>query len=199
MNLRLLAAFAGMALATTGFAQTQHLNQIGIYATPMASHISNSTADTGVFSFLGDGTKARFFEGFGVGVYDDLLHGEKFDAGVDARLNILRGAGAQLTSFLVGGRLVYKPANSNIKPYVQVSGGVGNSKPAHNPLSSSKAEYAVAGGLDYRLGRYVDLRVAEIGYSSIETVSSNTARVGTTALPASQMINISTGIVFRLK
>jgi hypothetical protein len=193
MKLRLLVALAGLALAT-GAAQAQ----IGIYATPLVSRISNSTPDPTVFAFLGINSTSRVFEGFGIGAYDDFFHSGKLSVGGDVRGNIMRGGGAQLNNFLVGARFEYKPEAYKFKPYVEVLGGVGGSKPAHNPRSVSKAEYGVEGGIDYPLGKRVDFRVITVGYSSVETINSSTVNTQATAPPASRLINFGTGIVFRL-
>jgi hypothetical protein len=194
MRLRLLAVIAGLAIAT-GAAQAQ----IGIYATPTFSYVSNSTADTGVFAFLGENSKSRVFKGFGIGVYDSFLHTPRLDVGGDVRLNLVRGGGAQLTSFLVGGRVAFKPTNYSFRPYVDLLGGVGGSKPAHNPRSVSKPQYSISAGVDYPLGHHVDFRVIEVGYSSLQTINSSTVNTQETALPSSQLINFSTGFVFHIK
>jgi hypothetical protein len=194
MKLRLLAALAALAIAS-GAAQAQ----IGIYATPLVTRISNSTADTGVFAFLGAGNTARFFEGFGVGVYDNLYHSGQIDAGVDVRTNIMRGGGAQLTNFLVGGRVAFKPVSLPFKPYVDLMGGVAGTRPAHNPRSLSKPEYSISAGIDYPLGKRIDFRVIEVGYSSVQTINSGTVNTQAQQLPSSGMINLSTGLVFHIR
>jgi hypothetical protein len=117
---------------------------------------------------------------------------------VDARVNILRGGGAQLNSFLVGARFAFKPVSLPFKPYVEVNGGVGGTKAAHNPLYVSKAQYGAQVGIDYPLGRFVDFRVGEVGFSSLQTVSSGTVNSGTALPPASRLITFGTGIVFRI-
>jgi hypothetical protein len=192
MKLRFLAAIAGFAMAT-GVAQAQ----IGIYATPIFSNISNSTPDTGVFAFLGANTTSRFFAGFGLGAYDDFFHSGHVEAGLDLRGNILRGNGAQLNSLLFGGRVAYKlPQRPSIKPYFQVGIGVGSSKAATNPVHISKLEYNVAGGVDYSFASHVDFRVIEIGYGSVQTVSTAAIdQVG--PVSNSQLVTFSTGLVFR--
>jgi hypothetical protein len=200
MKLRFLAVAAGFIMAT-GAAQAQApnevQNQIGIYATPVFSRISNSTPDPGIFAFLGPNTTSRVFAGFGLGAYDDLYHSGNLEAGLDLRWNILRGNGAVLNSLLFGGRVAYKsPERPNIKPYFQVGIGVGSSKAATNPVHVSKLEYNVAAGVDYRFATHVDFRVIEIGYGSVQTVSTNAIdQVG--PVSNSQLINFSTGLVFR--
>ena len=193
MKLRFLAAIIGFAMAT-GAAHAQ----IALYATPIVSRISNSTPDTSVFAFLGPGSTSRIFEGFGIGVYDDFYHAPRFDAGIDVRGNIMRGAGAQLNSFLLGARVAFKPVSFPVKPYVELLGGVGGSKAAHNPLYVSKAQYSVSAGADYPLGKRVDWRVLEVGYSSVQTISSGIENSGPLP-PSSNLINLSTGIVIRIK
>lgn len=192
MKLRFLAAIAGFAMAT-GVAQAQ----IGIYATPIFSNISNSTPDPGVFAFLGANTTSRFFAGFGLGAYDDFFHSGHVEAGLDLRGNILRGNGAQLNSLLFGGRVAYKlPQQPSIKPYFQVGIGVGSSKAATNPVHISKLEYNVAGGVDYSFASHVDFRVIEIGYGSVQTISTAAIdQVG--PVSNSRLLTFSTGLVFR--
>jgi Outer membrane protein beta-barrel domain len=200
MKLRFLAVAAGLMMAT-GAAQAQApnevQNQFGIYATPVFSRISNSTPDSGVFSFLGPNTTSRLFAGFGLGVYDDLYHSGNIDAGLDMRGNFLRGNGAQLNSFLFSGRVAFKPVKvPNLRPYFQAGVGVGSSKAKTNPVHYNKLEYNVAAGIDYRFATHVDFRVIEIGYGSVQAISTNAIdQIGTT--PNSQLVNFSTGLVFR--
>jgi opacity protein-like surface antigen len=200
MKLRFLAVVAGFVMAT-GAAQAQApneiQNQIGIYATPVFSHISNSISDPGTFAFLGPNTTSRVFSGFGLGAYDDLYHSGNLEAGPDLRWNILRGNGAQLNSVLFGAHVAYKPVKMpNLKPYFQVGIGLGSSKSATNPVHVSKLEYNVAAGVDYRFATHVDWRVIEIGYGSVETISTN-AIDSAGPVSNSQLINFSTGLVFR--
>jgi hypothetical protein len=191
MKLRLLAALAGLAIAT-GAAQAQ----IGVYATPLVSRISNSTPDSTVFGFLGLNTTSRIFEGFGVGVYDDFLHSGGISVAGDVRASVLRGGGAQLNNFLFGARVSFKPVVFPLKPYVEVLAGIGGTRPAHNPLYVTKPEYGGEAGIEYPLGRRVDFRVISIGYTSLDTVNSSTVNTQATAPPASKLINFSTGLVF---
>jgi hypothetical protein len=191
MKFRLLAAIAGLALAT-GAAHAQ----IGIYGTPVFSRISNTNADSGPFAFLGQNATSAIFKGFGVGVYDDFLHSGSTDAGVDLRASILRGNGSQFNSFLIGARVAFN-SHSRMNPYIEALGGVGGSKAAASTIYFSKLEYGIAGGLDYKLGRRVDFRVFEVNLGSVQTISSNSF-AQTTTPPSSVLINISTGFVFHI-
>ncbi|HEY0264099.1 MAG TPA: hypothetical protein VGC07_06220 [Granulicella sp.] len=197
MRLRLLAVLAGMALAT-GSAVAQSSQKIGIYATPYVSRISNSKADTGVFAFLGEGATSRFFEGFGVGVYDEFYHTPRFDAGVDVRTKIIRGAGAQYADFLLGGRVSFKPKTLPISPYIDLLGGAASTRAAHNPRSLGRATYSISAGADWHLSRVIDFRIIEVGYSSLTTMNTSIVNTQATAFPSSQVINLSTGLVFRI-
>jgi hypothetical protein len=194
MKLRFIAAIAGFVLAT-GVAQAQ----IGIYTTPVFSRISNSTPDSGIFAFLGPDTTSRVFYGFGLGGYDDFYHSGNLEAGVDLRGNILRGNGAQLNTFLFGGRVAYKSQERpSFRPYFRAGVGVGSSKAAKNPVHISKFEYDIAGGLDYTFASHVDFRVIEIGYGSVQTISTAAIdQIG--PVSNSQMVNFSTGLVFRFR
>jgi hypothetical protein len=193
MKLRLLAAVVGLVVAT-GAAQAQ----VGLYLTPTASRVSTSTADSGPFSFLGATNTSGYFRGIGAGVYYDLPHTNALAAGIDLRGSILRDNGAQLNSFQAGIRVAYKPSGARLKPYVEVMGGVGSTKSPTNPLYYSKPIYGGALGADYALGKLVDFRVLEIGFSSLQTIGTG-AFGGTTSAPTDSMINFSTGFVFHFR
>lgn len=193
MKLRLLALVAGLLLVT-GAAPAQ----IGIYATPIFTHASNSTSDQGVFTFLGANSTSRLFSGVGIGVYDEFAHGTKVDAGVDVRGSIQKGGNAHLNQFLVGGRVSFHPVAIPVKPYLEVLAGVGGTRAATNPIYQNKVEYGAVGGLDYRLGKLVDFRVIEIGYNSLQTINTQAVTGASSKFPSSQLLSFSTGIVIRL-
>jgi hypothetical protein len=191
MKLSLLASVVGFVVAT-GAAQAQ----IGIYITPVGVHVSNPTPDTGVFAFLGSGETSRTFAGVGFGFYDDFHHSGSIDAGIDIRDSIVRGAGAHLNSFLLGPRIAFKPTSAPVKPYLQAEIGVGTTRAATNPASLSRFLYNVAGGVDWTIAPHIDFRVIEIGYGSVQTISSGV--FGDVNNPTnSQLINFSSGLVFR--
>jgi hypothetical protein len=88
--------------------------------------------------------------------------------------------------------------NPAIRPYGQASIGVGSSKAATNPVHLSKAEYNIAAGVDYSFASHIDWRVVEVGYGSVETVSTGAiANTGDTS--TARMVNFSTGLVFRFR
>jgi hypothetical protein len=170
---------------------------IGLYVNPIGIGISNSKADSGPFAFLGDGETSRNFYGVSLGGVVDFFHAPKFDAGVDVRDIIASGNGAHVNSFLVGGRVVAKPLADIFRPYLQVSVGVGSSKAKTSPIHLNRLQYGVYGGLDYLLSKHVNVRVFELGYSSLSTINSGDFG-GTTTYSPSTLFSVSAGLVFRV-
>jgi hypothetical protein len=171
--------------------------QTGLYFNPVVSRVSNSTADTGPFAFLGQNGKAVIFGGVDFGGYYEFLHAPKFDIGIDARDAIQHGNSASLNSFLVGARLVGKPRSYGLKPYAQVSAGAGRTSSPLNPVHVTKLEIDGFIGVDKVLNKHVDWRLIEVGYGSVTTVSS-ALYGGTTPIPAARLLNFSTGFVLRI-
>ncbi len=207
MKLRLLAALAGLALSTgAAYAQardaqaatTPHGNG-GIYLTPVYSNISDSTADTGPFAFLGDGKTSGNFRGFGMGGFYDFPHTSQLELGIDTRLVLLGGSGnnATLNSFQLGLRVAHQVQSFPIRPYAEVMVGVGSSKAPTAALSARRGEYGIAVGADYKLNRVIDWRVLDINVNSIQTSSSGIFG-GPNPATSSIMVNVATGLVFRI-
>lgn len=192
MKLRYFLAALGLALMPLGARA-----QIALYFNPIATRVSNSQADTGSFAFLGAGKTSGTFGGLSMGGYVDIAHAPRYALGVDVRDELEHGNSALLNSFLFGLRLEAKAPKAVLKPYLQLSGGVGTTHSPLSPARSSKAMYKIYGGLDYGLGKHVDWRVVEIGYGSLTTV--NSTQFGTTSTyPASQVLSFSAGLVFRI-
>jgi len=190
MKLRFLAVAVVVLAATTVHAQ------IGLYFNPVVSRISNSTADTGPFAFLGSGDKSQIFGGVGFGGYYDFVHLAKFDVGADMRDVIQHGNNASLNSFLVGAHIEAKPLAHALKPYAQLAFGDGRTRPPASTVHVNKLEYVFSAGVDRQLNRHVDWRLVEVGYGSVTTISSNT--YGGVKIPAARLLNFSTGFVFRI-
>lgn len=172
--------------------------QIGIYAMPVFTRVSNSTPDPGVYAFLGPNATSRFFTGVGVGVYDQLAHRGPLDLGLDLRGSIQKGSNAHLNEFLIGGRAQYHVPGSRLKPYAELLGGVGASRAATNPVYNNQGTFGGFAGLDFQVGKYVDLRAIEVGYSSLSTISTDSVTGTPIQPPSSSLIHFSAGIVFRL-
>ena len=197
MKLHRLAPAIVLALtAVASHAQTQ--GNFGLYLNPLATRISNSTADTGPFNFLGANTTSRMFWGFQMGGFYDFYHSGPLAAGFTMRFSDQHAIGASIRNFQVGLRLAANPASSRIKPYVEATIGDGSTKPPAATVRVSKAAYDIYGGVDYTLAKHVDLRAFEIGYGSLNTASSSTVGAGTGAnYPASKLLSFSSGLVFR--
>jgi hypothetical protein len=171
--------------------------KFALYLNPDITVVSNSVADTGTFAFLGDGNKSAVFGGVDFGGYYDFASASKYTVGIDLRDAIRHGNSALLNSFLIGVRVATKPlAFGGIKPYVQLSVGAGGTHSPYNPVKVQKLEVDGFVGVDKPLGRHVDFRAIEVGYGSLTTISSALER-GTVPIPASKLINFSTGFVFR--
>lgn len=194
MRLRLFAT-AVLVLALSSAAAHA---QIGVYMNPVAIRVSNSVKDTGPFSFLGPNSTSQVLFGYSLGGYDDFFHSGKLAAGIDMRLQDLHANNAMLRDFFLGVRVSGTPWDRPIKPYVQASVGVTTTKPPQSTVHTSKGSYLIMAGADYTLARHVDLRMLEVGYGSLTTVSSATIGTGgNTVIPAAKMVTFSSGLVFR--
>ncbi len=195
MKLRFLVPALALAFATIA----AHA-QVGIYVNPVVSRISNSTADTGTFAFLGSGQTAQTFGGVDIGGYYEFAHYAKADLSVDMRDAIQHGNNASLNSFMVGLRLAAKPMAFNLKPYAQFSIGEGRTRPPLSQAHINRLQYGVYVGVDKPLNKHVDWRIVEISYDSVKTISSDTFQGATpNTFPAARVLGFSTGFVFRFK
>jgi hypothetical protein len=194
MKLRFLAPALVLAITTIA----AHA-QVGIYVNPVVSRISNSTADTGPFAFLGSGETSQIFGGVDFGAYYDFAHFSKANVGVDVRDALEHGNNASLNSFLVGLRLAAKPmAFAGLKPYAQFSVGEARTKAPKSDAHINRLQYGIYVGADKALARHVDWRIIEVGYGSVDTISSQTFG-GPVPIPAARILTFSTGFVFRFK
>lgn len=193
MKFRFFALVVGFALTTVAA-----YAQVGLYLNPIATRVSNSQADTGPFAFLGSNNTSKMFYGVDMGGYYNFYQQGKNEAGLDVRDSIVHGNNASLNSFLLGIRVATKPFANPLKPYVQVSVGVGTSRPPTSTVRINRAQYGIFGGADYALNKHVDFRVVEVGFNSLLTASTTTI-AGTGNIPASKLISVSTGFVFRFR
>jgi hypothetical protein len=170
--------------------------QFGIYVNPIGIDINNSQADQGTFAFLGAGVTSRMFWGVNIGGYYDISRGKKADIGLDIRDSIVHGDGAVLNSFLVGPRIASKPLDGKFKPYFEPVIGAGGSRAATNPAKVTELQWGIFGGVDYILAKHVDFRMIEVGYGRVSTINSSHFQ-GPTDFPASRLLDVSAGLVFR--
>ena len=173
--------------------------QTGLYVNPIAIRVSNSTADTGTFAFLGQNVTSRVFWGVNFGGYYDAKRTDKIAIGGDIRDSILHANDAALNNFLVGLR-ISRPAPERLRPYIEPVVGLGTSRAPETTIHVSKVEYGAFAGLDYALGHHVDFRVIEVGYGGLSTASSVTIGGGGTSrtFPSATLLNFSSGLVFRI-
>ena len=172
--------------------------QGAVYVNPMVTRISNSQVDTGPFSFLGTSSTSQLFGGAVIGGYYEVYHAPKYVVSLDLRDAIEQGNNASLNSFLFGVRVATSPDRSVYKPYAQVSVGDGRSRAPHTRIVTNQLVYDVAGGIDRTLSRHVDWRMIEVGYGSVNTISSSMFSSSQPTLPASRLLNFSAGLVFRI-
>lgn len=191
MKLRLLLALLATVLLSSA-AQAQ----IGLYLNPIVTNVSDSQTDTGVFAFLGQGSTSRIFGGVSMGGYIDLGHTPKLNFGVDVRDELEHGNSALLNSFLIGGRLSGQLGRPALKPYVQLSGGLGTTRSPLSVVRANKPMYKIYAGVDYSLSRHVDFRVIEVGYGSVTPISTSLYG-GAAPYPAVKLLSFSSGLVFR--
>lgn len=194
MKLRHL--FSALLLATAGSFASAAQAQAGIYLNPVATHFHIADPDSGAFSFLGDGQTSRWFGGIDWGGYYDFHHARSYNVGIDIRDTIVHGNNAKLNSFNVGVRVSGNPMRYGFKPYGQLSIGAGHTKPELSTVGVTRAAWAVTGGLDHRIAKYVDFRMIEVSYGTVTTISSE-QKGSDTHVPAARMISLSSGLVFR--
>ncbi len=197
MKLHRVAPAVVLALAAVA-SHAQSQGNFGLYLNPLATRISNSQADTGPFNFLGANTTSRMFWGFQMGGYYDFFHSGPLAAGFTVRFSDEHANNAGIRNFQVGLRLAAN-SSSRLKPYLEATVGDGSTKPPAATVRISKAAYDIYGGVDYSLAKHVDLRAFEIGYGSLNTVSSTTVggAAGATPYPSSKLLSFSSGLVFR--
>lgn len=172
--------------------------QGALYVNPMVTRISNSQVDAGPFSFLGSSSTSQIFGGAVIGGYYEVYYAPKFVVSLDLRDAIEQGNSASLNSFLFGGRIATRAERSVYKPYAQGSVGDGRSRAPHTTIATNQFVYDVSGGIDRTLSRHVDWRMIEVGYGSVNTISSSMFSSSTAAIPASRLLNFSAGLVFRI-
>src|ERR1019366_2265470 len=150
MKLRNIAAVVVLGMTTLA----AHA-QVGLYLNPVAIRVSNSTPDVGPYAFLGQRSTSQVFYGFDLGGYYDFFHAPGgLTAGLDIRESDLHANNAVLKSFLVGARVSGKPFARPIKPYAQISIGVGTTKAPSSSIHANKFDYSIYGGADYTLQKH---------------------------------------------
>lgn len=185
MKLRLLSIAAAL-LAASAF--TSAPAQVGFYGKFDAIHVSSGASS----NYITPG----WFKGPGGGIYYDFAHLGPLSLGGDVRADFLFQSPQRYKDVLFGVRLAAKTPVVAIRPYAQVSVGVGGS--SHGGLGgngivyNNKFQSWIIGGVDYTILPHIDWRVAEAGYGHMTGISSGPPVAGV------NMFSIGTGIVVRL-
>ncbi|HXB63094.1 MAG TPA: hypothetical protein VNU94_09630 [Acidobacteriaceae bacterium] len=193
--LALLLVFSVLPLAAPLAAQMQGG---GLYLNPVAIRITNSVPDTGLFAFLGQNATSKMFYGVNLGGYYDWQAKPHWAVGADMRETIVHSDNAALDSLLFGVRIVDKPFQSPLRLYVEPAFGPGRSKSPYSTVHHTGLETHIFVGADYPIKKYLDWRVAEVGYGSVGTVNSSDFGYNT-SIPSSHLLSITTGLVFRIR
>ncbi len=198
MVLRKAVLLLAVAAITTATAHAQ----FGVYGTFTVDRLSNLKSSPDIQSTQAVNNSVAPLGGTG-GVYYDFKQLGPVKLGADVRGTIVttkRGAytnfnagGARIYSGLAGVRAVFHTPLAPLKPYLQVSAGVGRSDYGliYNPPSlRTDFQYEGFAGLDIHLLPIMDVRLLELGYGGHSDLGTNSHNypVG----------SVSTGIVFHL-
>ena len=203
---------AAVAVATTVSAQAQ-VGVYGMFTVDRLSNIASSPVPLPPNSTGPAFARANTVDPLGGtgGVYYDFLKLGPVKLGADLRGSILttkrgayinfNGPGARIYSVLGGVRGSFQTPVKSLKPYLQISAGLGRSdyglytgRPASSqPLPNviyNNFQYEGLAGLDIKLLPILDWRVAEFGYGGLDPFGTNSHNY-----PIKQ---VSMGFVFHL-
>ena len=190
MMLRKVLLLAAIAVATTVSIQAQ-VGVYGMFTVDRLSRISSSPIPPPPNSSDPAFARSDTVDPIGGtgGVYYDFTKLGPMKLGADLRGSILttkrgayinfNGPGAHIYSVLGGVRGSFQTPIKSLKPYVQLSAGLGRSDyglyssrpPSNQPLPNiiySNFEYEGLVGLDIKLLPVLDWRVAEFGYGGLD-------------------------------
>ena len=177
--------------------------QVGVYATVSVYRIGETPFAS--YNINGPVVKSSVDPvGATFGAYYDLKTYGPVRLGVDLRGNVLtsdqgasafaKGSGTRLYSALGGVRGTFHTPYSALKPYAQLSAGLGRSDFGYLQNSvgavvlANALEYHAFAGVDLRLLPQLDLRAIELGYGGLD---------GGGAPKNFPLRSLSTGLVFR--
>jgi len=176
---------AAVAVATTASAHAQ-LGAYGMFTVDRLSNIASSPQPTTPSELAN--TRANTVDPLGGtgGVYYDFMKLGPVQLGADLRGSILttkrgayvnfNGGGARIYSSLGGIRAVFHTPVVSLKPYIQLSAGLGRSDYGLFTQGSTNGsvvlhnnfEYQGLAGLDIKVLPIMDYRVAEFGYGGLD-------------------------------
>ena len=184
-----------LPVVVLGFGSVAACAQTGVYFNPIVTRASNTQVDNGTFAFLGQGKTSALRGGVALGGYYTFLRGTRASLSGDIRDEWQGGNNALLNSLLFGVR-VSGQVGERLKPYLQVSGGVGTTRAPLTIARTSKAMAKGYAGVDFTVNRHLDFRAVEIGFGELTTASSaqyNSAL----SYPADKLLSFSSGLVVR--
>jgi hypothetical protein len=175
---------AAVAVATTASAHAQ-LGAYGMFTVDRLSNIASSPQPKTATDLAN--TRANTVDPLGGtgGVYYDFMKLGPVRLGADVRGSVLttkrgayvnfNGSGARIYSVLGGVRGSFHTPIASLKPYLQVSVGLGRSDYGLFTQGSTNGqvvihnnfEYEGLAGLDFKLLQILDWRVAELGYGGL--------------------------------
>jgi hypothetical protein len=185
---------AAVAIAATASAHAQ----VGVYGMFTVDRLSNiSSSPEQLPNITSKRTNSVDPLGGTGGIYYDFMKLGPVRLGADLRGSILttkrggyvnfNGGGARIYSALGGVRAVFHTPLAPLKPYIQVSAGLGRSDygllynatgvgpsgiVGNSPILRNNFEYEGLAGLDVKLLPIMDWRVAEFGYGGLDPFGS---------------------------
>jgi hypothetical protein len=189
----LLLAAVAVASSTSSHAQ---VGVYGMFTADRLSNIASSPVPLPPNSTAAAFARANTVDPLGGtgGVYYDFLKLGPVKLGADLRGSILttkrgayinfNGPGARIYSVLGGVRGSFQTPVKSLKPYLQISAGLGRSdyglysgqpastQPVPNVIYNN-FQYEGFAGLDFKLLPILDWRVAEFGYGGLDPFGTN--------------------------
>jgi len=173
--------------------RAQFVSLYGTFSPTHISNVPNGTTSTGAAAMA-----SYWSPGVGAGLTLNMLPVGPVKLGLDLRGSTKPGTnGSDL--ILAGPRLAVKLPLIRLKPYIQAEGGylrtrtaLATSTIAGTTFTHNYAAWEVAGGVDYPLVPFIDLRLIEIGGGKGYFTSAS----GTSSAPNASLYTLSTGVVF---
>lgn len=191
----LLAIFVLFAVAST------HA-QVALYVTSSSDHFSSVATGLALNGGNYQEQYTSFWtSGIGGGVTLNFLPLGPIKLGFDVRGSTRPGTVGADTA-MGGFRVGFNPPLIHLKPYLQASAGYVATRTINISTSSSNpnqtiggtfgnqyAAWEILGGIDYRLVKFVDFRVIEVGGGSGVSI------LGSSSTPNISLFTINTGVV----
>ena len=185
MNLRKAVFFLASVVLANCVSASAQVGAYGMFTVDQLSNIVSSPLPAPITT--GPNARANTANPLGGtgGIYYDFLQLGPVKLGADVRGSILTtkrganvsfdGSGARICSVLGGVRARFHTPIAPLKPYIQVSAGLGrsdyglsNSTSTGQDIIYNNFEYQGLAGLDLKLLPVLDWRVVEFGYGGLD-------------------------------